>query len=211
MNVHVRSPIDVGSVRGSQALSRLLDYDDVSRVLDIGSGAGEQARIMRAAGRDVVTISLEAPADYVEDYCGGRPERAGDFDAIWASHVLEHQPNVGRFLRLCFRDLRDDGVLAITVPPAKHGLVGGHLTTWNAGLLIYNLIVAGFDCREARVSEVYSSGPGYPPYNISVIVRKRAAVLPALRMDAGDIQRLAAFFPRPVSQGVDGRFPAIGW
>lgn len=211
MNVHVRTPIDVGSVRGSQALSRFLGYDDISRVLDIGSGAGEHARIMRGAGRNVVTISLEAPADIVEDYCIGRPDRAGNFDGIWASHVLEHQPNVGRFLRLCFRDLRDDGVLAVTVPPAKHGLVGGHLTTWNAGLLVYNLIVAGFDCRDARVSEVYSSGPGYPPYNISVIVRKRAAVLPALRMDAGDIQRLAAFFPCPVSQGVDGRFPAIGW
>lgn len=211
MNVHVRSPIDVGSVRGSQALSRLLSYDDVLRILDVGSGGGEQARVMRAAGKDVVTISLEPPADFIEDYCNGRSERVGAFDAIWASHVLEHQPDVGRFLRLCFRDLREDGILAVTVPPAKHGLVGGHLTTWNAGLLIYNLIMAGFDCREARVSEVYSSGPGYPPYNISVLVRKRAAVLPALRMDAGDIQRLAAFFPCPVSQGVDGRFPAIGW
>jgi len=211
MNVHVPTPVEVGSVRGSQALTRLLAYDDVHRVLDVGSGVGEHARIMRAAGRHVTTISLDPPADFVEDYCQGRSTRAGDYDAIWASHVLEHQPNVGRFLRLCFRDLRDDGVLAVTVPPAKHGIVGGHLTTWNAGLLVYNLIIAGFDCREARVSEVYSSGPGYPPYNISVIVRKRAADLPLLRMDAGDIQRLAAFFPVPIAQGFDGRFPAIGW
>lgn len=209
MNAHVTVPVDAGSVRGSQALSRLLDYCDVKRILDIGSGTGEHAAIMRGSGREVVTVSLEPPADYIEAYPGPRMFR--EFDAIWASHVLEHQPDVGVFLRRCFRDLRIDGLLAVTVPPAKPEIVGGHLTTWNAGLLLYNLIVAGFDCRDARVSGVYASGPGYPPYNISVIVRKRAAALPALRFDCGDIERLAKFFPCPVSQGFDGRLPDINW
>lgn len=199
------------AVRGSEALSRLmLDYVDVHRVLDIGSGTGEHASILRGAGKTVVTVSYEPPADHVCDYVGNR-EIGGGFDAIWASHVLEHQPNVGAFLRQCFRDLRDEGVIAITVPPAKPEIVGGHLTTWNAGLLLYNMILAGFDCREARVSNCYSSGPGYPPYNISVIVRKRQANLPALRFDQGDIERLAGFFPCPVSQGFDGRLSALKW
>lgn len=198
------------SVRGSEALARLMAYRDVHRVLDVGSGSGDHARIMRAAGMQVVTVSYESPADHVCDYVGNR-EIGGGFDAIWASHVLEHQPNVGAFLRQCFRDLRDDGVLAVTVPPAKPEIVGGHLTTWNAGLLLYNLIVAGFDCREASVSGCYSSGPGYQPYNISVIVRKRPAVLPQLRFDNGDIERLAQFFPCPVQQGFDGRLSEIRW
>ena len=102
-------------------------------------------------------------------------------------------------------------LLAITVPPWKPQIVGGHMTAWNAGLLLYNLVVAGFDCSEARVSSVYASGPGYPPYNISVMVRKKAAHLPALRMDAGDIERLATFFPMPVAQGFSGELPAINW
>jgi SAM-dependent methyltransferase len=208
MNAHISAPMM--SVRGSEALARLLQYRDVHRALDIGSGAGDHAKIMRSAGRQVITVSLEAPADHVCNYIGNR-EIGGGFDAIWASHVLEHQPDVGAFLRQCFRDLRSDGVLAVTVPPAKPEIVGGHLTTWNAGLLLYNLILAGFDCREARVSPVYSSGPGYPPYNISVIVRKRAAELPTLRMDAGDIERLRAFFPMPARQGFDGRLEAINW
>jgi len=198
------------SVRGSEALARLLEYDDVNRVLDVGSGSGEHAAIMRATGRKVVTVSYEPPADYVCDYVGNRQIASG-FDAIWASHVLEHQPNVGAFLRQCYRDLRDDGLLLVTVPPAKPEIVGGHLATWNAGLLLYNMILAGFDCRDARVSGCYSSGPGYPPYNISVIVRKRQANLPALRFDSGDIERLAEFFPCPVHQGFDGRLPEIRW
>lgn len=207
MNAHTTPML---AVRGSQAIARLLEYRDVNRVLDIGSGAGDHARIMRAAGRQVVTVSLEPPADHVCDYVGNR-EIGGGFDAIWASHVLEHQPNVGTFLRQCFRDLRPCGVLAVTVPPAKPEIVGGHLTTWNGGLLLYNMVLAGFDCRDARVSPVYSSGPGYEPYNISVIVRKVEAELPALRMDAGDIERLAEFFPMPVKQGFGGDLPGIRW
>lgn len=207
--MNMQATVAPAAVRGSQALSRLLEYGDVHRILDVGSGAGEQAAIMRAAGRDVVTVSLESPADYVGDY--QTADFPGSFDAVWVSHVLEHQPNVNMFLRTCFSDLRDDGVLAVTVPPMKDEIVGGHLTVWNAGLLLYNLILAGFDCRNARVSAPYSSGPGYPPYNISVIVRKRRADLPMLRCDAGDIERLAEFFPCPARQGFDGRLPEINW
>ena len=203
------------SVRGSQTLCRLLQYADVKTALDIGSGTGEHAAIMRAAGKVVTTVSLEPPADYLCDYVGSRIIPSG-FDAIWASHVLEHQPNVNLFLTQCFRDLREGGVLALTVPPHKPEIVGGHLVTWNAGILLYNLIIAGFDCRGARVSGCYSSGldangEAYAPYNVSVLVRKAAANLPALRFDSGDIARLAQFFPCPVTDGFDGRLEPIGW
>lgn len=209
------NPLPPYSVRGSQALQRLIAMPDVKTVLDVGSGSGEHAAIMRAAGKKVTTISLEPPADVVDDYITNRRIPAG-FDAIWASHVLEHQPNVNLFLSRAFRDLREGGVLAITVPPFKHNVVGGHLATWNAGILLYNLIIAGFDCRDARVSGCYSSGVdgngvAYPPYNVSVLVRKRAAKLPDLRFDSGDIARLAEFFPCAVTDGFDGRLPAIRW
>lgn len=189
--------------RGDQALDRLIaDYSDVRTVLDIGSGAGAQARKLRGAGKLVTTVSLKEPADIIGDYL----DQSFDvpFDAIWASHVLEHQPNVNRFLRKCFNDLRDDGVMAVTVPPLKELIVGGHLTLWNAGLLLYNLIIAGFDCRSARCSGVYG-------YNISIIVRKKTADLPDLDFDCGDIDRLSKFFPVEVHQGFDGRLAQINW
>lgn len=125
------------------------------------------------------------------------------FDAIWCCHVLEHQRNVGAFLEKCFADLKDGGWLAVTVPPRKDEIVGGHLTLWNAGLLLYNLILAGFDCSGASV-KTYG-------YNVSVIVRKRRANLPALKMDCGDIESLAEFFPMPVEQGFSGLIGGINW
>ncbi len=180
-----------------EALLRFLSYDDVIRVVDIGSGSGEHAQIMRASGRKVTTVSLVPPADFVGDYL--TMERR-PYDGIWASHVLEHQRNVGLFLERCFDDLREGGVFAVTVPPSKPNIVGGHLTLWNPGLLVYNMILSGFDCREARVHQY--------GYNISVIVRKRTSDLPAIVHDKGDIEELKEFFPFPVHQGFDGRVSA---
>ncbi len=198
------------SITGSEALVRLLEQDDVRSVLDIGSGTGTHARMMREAGREVTTISLSPPADLIGDHAAF--DFSGDpFDAIWASHVLEHQPDPGAFLRKCFADLRAGGVLAVTVPPPKHEIVGGHLSLWNTGLLLYHLVVAGFDCREARVSGCYADGPEFEPYNLSVIIRKVPAALPPLAFDKGDIERLAQFFPLPVRHGFDGRLAPIDW
>lgn len=190
--------------RGLEAFERLLrDYPDARTVLDIGSGDGWHADGMRKAGKEVMTISLDPPADMVCNYLDAR--FGAPFDAIWACHVLEHQPDVGLFLRKCFCDLRDGGVFAVTVPPHRHEVSGGHLTNWNAGLLLYNLIVAGFDCSGARVSGEYDY------VNISVIVRKRPAHCPDIRFGRGDLDRLARFFPVPIKQGFDGRLPPVNW
>ena len=65
-----------------------------------------------------------------------------------------------------FHDLKDGGLLALTIPPAQHAVVGGHFTLWNTGLLLYHLARAGFDCREVRVKQY--------DYNLSVLLRKKA-------------------------------------
>lgn len=168
--------------------------------LDIGSGDGWHAARLRSAGVSVTTISLQAGADIVGDYLKAD---CGRHDLVWASHVLEHQPNPGLFLRKCFSDLNDGGWLCVTVPPMKGEIVGGHVTLWNAGLLLYNLILAGFDCREARV-KTYG-------YNITVLVQKREAKLPVLAMDFGDIEALSEFFPLPVRNGFDGNIEELNW
>jgi hypothetical protein len=161
-------------------------------VLDIGSGGGAHASYFRDLSKKVTTISLEPPADHVGDYLD---VFVPPHDLVWASHVLEHQPNPNLFLKKCFQDCGT--WFCVTVPPAKHDIVGGHLTLWNAGLLIYNMVIAGWDCSHAKV---WTYG-----YNISVLVKKKQAVLPKLRMDYGDIEALSGFFPEPVSQGFNGR------
>lgn len=193
---------DLKNLRGGEALERFIRYDEVATVLDIGSGPGRHAALIREAGKSVTTLSLAPPADVLSDYLTYRAPQC--FDGIWASHVLEHQPNVNLFLRKCYDDLRMGGVLAVSVPPLNHNLVDGHLSLWNAGVLLYNLIIAGFDCSKARVG-------GYE-YDISVIVRKVPARLPDdLRYDAGDIRKIAHLFPFAAAQGVDGRLGDIDW
>lgn len=179
-----------------QALERFLEYSDVRSVLDVGAGAGEHAQRMRDAGMVVVETDWVHGVDYNQT-------PMGVFDGIWCSHVLEHQLNVNHFLRKVYSELRPDGVLAITVPPMKHDIVGGHVTVWNAGLLAYNLILAGFDLSQARVGEY--------GYNISIIIRRKAAALPRLHYDAGDIELLAPFWPWPVQQGFRGHGRSVRW
>lgn len=165
---------------------------EFSSVLDIGSGSGVQASHFRSLNKRVTTINLEPPADYVGDYLDiDVPQH----DLVWACHVLEHQPNPNLFLKKCFADCGQ--WFCVTVPPLKHEIVGGHLTLWNAGLLIYNMIIAGWNCRYARIMQY--------GYNISVIVEKKEAILPKLRMDQGDIEILSGYFPFEVRQEFDGR------
>lgn len=188
-----------------EALGLLLREHAFETVLDVGCGDGRHAREFARHGKRVTTISCEPYDGFAPDIVGDvmAIDIAGRYDLVWCSHVLEHQPNVRDFLQRMASLVAPGGLLAITVPPARPTIVGGHLTVWNAGLLLYNLVVAGIDCRDARV-KAYG-------YNISVIVSPRRAALPRLRHDQGDIERLAAFFPMPVQQGFDGRIEEIGW
>lgn len=189
----------------SRALDMLLSSYRFSTVLDVGCGDGSHARRFAAAGKRVTTLSFERyggfEPDFIGDFFAFPVSRA--FDMVWCSHMLEHQRDVGRFLERLISLAKPGGILAITVPPARDSVVGGHVTLWNTGLLLYNLVLAGLDCRDAKALEY--------GYNISVIVRRRLANLPALRHDAGDIEALARFFPLPVKQRFDGRIAHIAW
>lgn len=194
---------------GVDALNALLidpRYADFRNILDIGSGPGLHADHMRQAGKLVYTVDVNPDyrADFQCDFMDLNIHPAGRYDAVWCCHVLEHVPNVQLFLQRVHLLLAKDGVFAVTVPPAKHEIVGGHLSIWNAGLLLYNLVRAGFDCSEASVKQY--------GYNISVIVRKTAIKLPPLRHDSGDLDTLRAFFP-PSAQGerFDGNIERLNW
>lgn len=200
------NPPELGHWAGSEAIRVLAQRFPFKTVLDIGAGEGVHSRWLAAIGKSVTSICYSASYGFQPDIVGDYMDTEFNepFDAIWASHVLEHQLNAGAFLKKIYQDLKPTGILAITVPPMKPEIVGGHVSLWNAGLLLYNLILAGFDCRDAAV---HSYG-----YNVSVIVRKRRVWLPRdLTMDAGDIEKLAAFFPLPVHQAFDGAISDLNW
>jgi SAM-dependent methyltransferase len=183
---------------GDQALEKLLRDYEFETVLDIGSGKGEQAEVMRAAGKTVTTMDPVHKADYrgyfpIDDLLGR--ER---FDVIWCCHVLEHELDPHNFLLNLNLVAKPGGIVAITVPPFRQ-VVAGHLTAWNAGLLLYHLVLANFDCCEAAV-KTYG-------YNISVLVRNAKSHF--MRLSARPESRLidiAHFFPVPLT----GERPKIG-
>lgn len=183
-----------------------------SRVLDIGPGNCFAMEAFQANGHKPVGLGLELESYVPREIAERHQLIEGDyntykfdekFDAIWASHVLEHQPDKNRFVRKMFKDLKDDGWLFVLVPPMKAEVVGGHLNLFNCGYLLYTLIVGGFDCSEARVTKY--------GYNIVVYVRKKGFKMPKLRMDEGDIETLAPYFPFEATQNFNGLHLEINW
>lgn len=208
------------------AFDKLVRDYEFKSVLDVGSGAGIASKAFVNAGKAVMAVDLGKSVYFnrsndnyqkvlfmKKNFNEIEADYGNWFDVVWLSHILEHQVNPGIFLKRCrelihpLSQVRAAGRLVVTVPPLKHNIVGGHVTLWNAGLLLYHLILAGFDCSKAAVK---SYG-----YNISVIVQRGdpvpAEVLDNLHSDAGDILRLAKYFPVPVKEGFDGRITEINW
>lgn len=203
---------------GDLTINYLLQNFKFDTVLDVGSGAGQQANVFLNAGKSVTCIDY-GNSVYYQKYKNISNNNLkliianfndytfeNTYDLVWCSHILEHQKNVGLFLEKCYKAVSENGLLSITVPPMKSSIVGGHLTVWNTGLLLYNLVINGIDCSKA-VCKTYG-------YNISVIIPKKAKIdIDSLNLsyDKGDIEKLKKFFPIHVRQGFNGNISNINW
>lgn len=188
---------------GKDVLSKLiLDYD-FDTVLDIGSGNGQQSKAFVDAGKTVTSVDIRSQR--YGDCCDYMiAEFESKFDCAWCCHVLEHQPNVNLFLKKISNDVVDNGLIVITVPPMKNEIVNGHISVWNAGLLIYNLVMAGINCRDIQV-RTYG-------YNVSVIVRNKKFELPNnLFSDIGELTVLDDYLPECITHNMTGQIASYNW
>lgn len=175
-------------MRGAQGLEFVRTLAPAT-CIDVGSGSGAHAVELRRMGWTVHTVSYVPPADFAGDFM--QMEFPGTYSLVWCCHCLEHQRNAGAFLDRLYDLTAPDGWLVVTVPPLKHRIVGGHVSLWNAGLLLYNLVLAGFDCRLAKVMRY--------GYNITVCVQKtQRPDVTGLVYDSGDIAAIAKYLPVPV-------------
>ena len=187
---------------GNEALDIVL-AQEFKTVLDIGCGLGHQTKRFQKAGKEVTSVDRKARFDGVieTDYL---KHEFRQHDVVWCSHALEHVLDTQPFIDKLIKDCKDGGIIAITVPPLKHQIVGGHVSLWNAGLLLYRLVLSGLDCSKAKV--------GTYGYNISVVVKKKMIEpMPELTMGNGDLETLSPFFPLPVHQGFNGEDITVNW
>jgi hypothetical protein len=174
--------------------------------LNIGSGGvSKVTSLLETHCDDVRSLDMRADVAGVTqcDYMDYAVDRL--YDVVWCSHVLEHQENPTGFLRKIFIDMKSPGWLAITVPPMKNEIVSGHLTLWNAGLLLYHLVIAGFDCRHAKVSTY--------DYNCSVIVQRQKANTDIKRNECGDVELadIEAYLPIDFDTSFNGQIEELNW
>ena len=190
------------SMRGLEKFIQVLPTN--STVLDIGAGQEDYSELIRNAGHEVDTVDFFDTSTFTGDYNLLIIPRV--YDGIWISHVLEQQLNPNLFLTKVNSNLKEDGWLAITVPPLQNIMVSRNFTLWNGGILLYHLVMAGFNCRYAKV-KTYD-------YNISVVVQKKSIDLSELIN--GDLRAAAKYLPehlpaRNHKGQFDGHIKEINW
>lgn len=163
----------LGKPRARFALERFVELAGelglTGACIDIGCAAGHHLQFIKERGPFGEVHGLDLPrrgppsADRYFSTPLEKFEAKLRYDGIWCSHTLEHSANPGIFLGRIKGIASDKALICITVPPLRHDNTIGHLTMWNAGTLLLNLVKVGFDCSQARVRR---SG-----YNISVILQ----------------------------------------
>ncbi len=186
-------------------LNKLILASEFRFVLDVGCGLGDlfyymdsKAIEFEGVGVDVVEEEqlLFTGFEYLKsDFLNLHLDRK--FDLVFSSHVIEHVPNTGDFLTKFFSFLKPGGYFCLIWPPPKEQVVGGHVHVFNMGLMLYNLVRMGVDCREVKM---YRSG-----YNLAIIGRYCTFELPDLTFNRYELEALAPYFPCPVEHGFDGR------
>ena len=178
---------------------------EFSSILDIGSGDGMASWIFKFLDKEVTSLEPEGKYTRLQSNPGYQPDYTDDymdvtfnkkFDAIWCSHVLEHVRNPGNFLDKIYDDLQDGGLLGLTVP--YNDMIDnvlwccfGHHNKYTHSLLVYQLICAGFDCKDIHIANYMGQ--------IGIILKKVPNNLPrissGITIDRLDNWYLGQFFP----------------
>jgi len=148
---------------GKVAVSRLAKVERFlagsMRVLDVGSGGGEFAYLLKKLGHDVHGIEPNRGyGDYaVRQYgigvtlgfAGDVPLEETAFDLITIWHVLEHTEDPAEVLRQLRCALRPDGVVVIEVPNVEATCQSPRSTFHEAHLYNFNLASLEAMCSKA--------------------------------------------------------------
>ena len=180
---------------------------DIKNVLDVGSGGGEHSKKCAHSNFDGTCIDYGTSVYSKQSKLIDKKIKVihgnfnnfvhdSQFDLVWASHVIEHQQDVGLFIRKLIECCMPNGYICITVPDPHRHLWGGHLTIWSPGLLAYNIALCGVNLSDA----LFIRGT----QESSIIFQLKKAFLPGdLTYDLGDIDKISHLLPSSLSEGDD--------
>ncbi|MFZ4854805.1 MAG: class I SAM-dependent methyltransferase [Desulfuromonadaceae bacterium] len=209
---------------GADQVLKQVPLNRFNSILDVGMGDGTASLYFAQNNKKVTGIgvsmsSYAPPPDikekieiheyFMDDFCKSFPERK--FDAIWASHVIEHTFNPGIFLEQCWDHLNSDGWLFLLTPLNSNFVAGGHyITGWNIGQIVYMLAHFGFDTRNGNYIKYGLSNVAFVQKN-NILKEKLKRI--SLRHDNGDIETLKDFFPDQITavNCFNGDIEKINW
>jgi len=170
-----------------------------ARILEIGAGAGWQAKILSERGFDVTAIDIAQPRYRaiqewpVVEYDGVRiPLDDASVDVVFSSNVLEHVPHIEEFMDEMTRVLKPNGLMVHVMPT----------TLWRVVTT-----VAFYPCRAKQVfrrlfgaragSKVEKSAESAPSSAPGFGTKLRRFLCPTLHGVRGTL------FLRPVTSAMD--------
>ena len=204
INIHKDAYKNKNLFRAQKALEYCCDLK-IKTVLDIGSGANIHANQFKRKGKKVVCVDYGTSRYALESKVNGIEVIKKDFlslqidekfDLIWASHVIEHQKNIGTFIQKMISFCAKDGYFCITIPDPHRHLWGGHLSIWSPGLLAYNIVLSGLDLKDA----IFIRGE----LETSLVFKMKKINLPNdLTFDTGDVDKISKYLPSHLKEDSD--------
>jgi hypothetical protein len=184
----------------AEVLDHFVGLHPFSDVLDLGSGVGHLWSHLE--GKRVVAVDLTPPeqvllrpwVQYVQaDLMGWttawRPQ------AMICSHVVEHMQDTRAFLLKMFSFLDEGRPWCLMWPPPQPGIRSEHVHHFPMGLMLYNLVSAGIDCRSVRMVR--------KNYTLGIIGLKKQAHPPA----NNDLEIVGSMFPFQAKHNFPGDNP----
>ena len=185
-------------------------------VLEIGAGAGWQARKLAESGYSVEAIDVDASGYAgdrvwpITDYDGSHiPFPHGRFDVVFSSNVMEHIPHFAAFQGEIRRVLRPDGLVIHLVPSAAWRL-------WTDLAHYPFLLKATWALIRRKVRKPRLAGEGDPESGTlpagrnrpSTADRIRRALFPSRHGEVGNALTELYYFSR---RRCSRLFAATGW